>query len=218
MPEPGVLRLVLGIHSKSTSLPLVPVSTGLGLAPPFLPAKLRFQIYRCRIGEHLTGEKVEDKKKTQDGQSKDADIHEESLGVKTLIKLDNLDGLIEDRVNEEVASSISVVKVDGQSNGSASEGISGDEGVGHGGLLLGLDTLGVVDGGEVLEVEGEVHGISEGGLHAIDNHLLVSLVCESNQELSNLTSRQFYNSNNMNNTEYPSPPQSYPCWMFQVAL
>ena len=131
----------------------------------------------------LTGEKIEDKKKTQDGESEDADIHKEGLGVETLIKLDNLDSLIEDGVDEEVAGGVSVVKVDGQTDGAAGEGVSGDEGVGHGGLLLGLDTLDVVDGGEVLEVEGEVHGVSEGGLHAVNNHLLVSFICETNQEL-----------------------------------
>ena len=109
----------------------------------------------------LTSEIIEDKKKTENSETKDADIHEEGLSVESLIKLDNLNCFIEDWVNEEVASGVSVVEVDCETDGSTSEGISRDEGVGDCGLLLGLDLLDIVDGGEVLEVEAEVHGVSE---------------------------------------------------------
>ena len=136
----------------------------------------------------LTGEKIEDKKKQEDGGTEDADVHEEGLGVEALIKLHDLDGLVEDRINEEVAGSVAVVEVDGQTDGTSGECVSWDEGVGNCCLLLGLDGLDVVDGGEVLEVEGEVHGVPEGGFHAVDNHLLISFVCESNQKLGYLTS------------------------------
>ena len=136
---------------------------------------------------NLTGEKIEDKKKQEDSSTEDADVHEEGLGVEALIKLHDLDGLVEDRINEEVAGGVAVVEVDGQTDGTSGECVSWDEGVGHCGLLLALDILHVVDGGEVLEVEGEVHGVAERGLHAVHHHLLVALVGEPNQELRDLT-------------------------------
>ena len=80
------------------------------------------------------------------------------------------------------------MKIDGETNGTTSESISWDEGVGNCCLLLGLDGLDVVDGGKVLEVEGEVHGVSERSFHAVHDHLLVSFVGESYQKLGYLTS------------------------------
>ena len=47
----------------------------------------------------------------------------------------NLDGLIEDGVEEEVAFKIAVGKVDGQTDGASGKGISGNERVGNCGLL-----------------------------------------------------------------------------------
>ena len=134
---------------------------------------------------------IEDKKKQEDSQAKHADVHEEGLGVEALVKLHNLDGFIEDGVDEEVAGRVSVVKVDGQTNGSSSEGVSSNEGVSHCGLLFGLHVLHVVDGREVLQVEGEVHGVPEGGLHAVHDHFLVALVGKSYQELCDLASWEF---------------------------
>lgn len=138
----------------------------------------------------LTGKMAEDKKKTQGSRSEDGKIHEEGLRVKSLVKLDNLDGLIEHGVDEEVAGGVSVVEIYGEADGTTSEGVSRDERVSNGGLLLGLDGLNIVQGREVLQVEGEVHWVSEGGLEAIHNHLLVSLVGETHKKLCNLSSRQ----------------------------
>ena len=85
------------------------------------------------------------------------------------------------------------MEVDGEADRAPGERVGGDEGVGHGGLLLGLDGLHVVDGGEVLQVEGEVHGVPERGLQAVHHHLLLTLVGESNQKLGDLTSRELCN-------------------------
>ena len=141
-------------------------------------------------GNDLTGKIAEDKKKTQGSKTEDGKIDEEGLCVKALVELDNLDSLVEHRVNEEVAGSISVVEINGETNGTTSEGVSGNEGVSHGGLLLGLDRLDIVQGREVLEVEGEVHGVSEGGLKAVHYHLLVTFISKTHKELCNLSSRQ----------------------------
>ena len=138
----------------------------------------------------LTGKMAEDKKKTQGSRSEDGKIHEEGLRVKSLVELDNLDGLIEHGVDEEVAGGVPVVEVYGEADGTTSEGVSRDERVSNGGLLLGLDGLNIVQGREVLEVEGEVHGVSEGGLEAVHNHLLVTLIGETHKKLCNLSSRQ----------------------------
>ena len=50
--------------------------------------------------------------------------------------------------------------------------------------------LGEGDGGEVLDVIGEVHGVTEGGLQGVHYHVLVPLVGEPDQELGNLAGRQ----------------------------
>merc|ERR1711915_448333 len=75
----------------------------------------------------LAGEIVEAKKKTQNSQSENANVHEESLGIETLVELDNLDGLIEHGVDEEVACGVPVVEVDSESDGATSEGVSWDK-------------------------------------------------------------------------------------------
>ena len=62
---------------------------------------------------------------------------------------------------QEKKESSPVGQVDGEADGAAGKGVGRDEGVGDGGLLLGLHGLLVGDGGEVLDVEGEVHGVPE---------------------------------------------------------
>ena len=46
------------------------------------------------------------------------------------------------------------------------------------------------NGREVLDVIGKVHGVSEGGLNMVEHHVIISLVGEADQELSDLTGRQ----------------------------
>ena len=83
-----------------------------------------------------------EKKHEEDG-SHDGDVHEEGLHVEALVKLDDLDSLVEDGVHEEVSSGVPVYvgEVDGQTDGTTGESVSGNEGVGYGGLLLGLHGL-----------------------------------------------------------------------------
>ena len=94
----------------------------------------------------LTGEIVEAKKKTQNSQTEDTDIHEECLCIESFVELDNLDGLVEHGVDEEVTGGVPVVEVDSETNGATSECVSGDEGVGNCGLLLRLHGLDIVEG------------------------------------------------------------------------
>jgi hypothetical protein len=49
----------------------------------------------------------------------------------------------------------------------------------------------IVDSRKVLDMIGKVHGISERGFQVVYDHVIRSLVRESNQELHDLTGRQF---------------------------
>ena len=59
-----------------------------------------------------TWEIVEDEKKQKNNNTTQGHIHEEGLGVESLVKLDNLHGLVEHGVNEGVAERISVKLID----------------------------------------------------------------------------------------------------------
>jgi hypothetical protein len=108
-----------------------------------------------------TCNKVVAEKKQQNYRAGHRHIEKEGLRVESLVKLHNLDGLVEDGIDEEVAGGVPVLEVDGETDGTAGECVGRDEGVGDGGLLLGLHHLGVGDGGEVLDVIVEVHRIPE---------------------------------------------------------
>ena len=57
-------------------------------------------------------------------------------------------------------------------------------------LLSRTDNFAVLDGGKVLNDKRVVHRVVEGRLDRVNDHLLGSLVGETNEELCNLTSRQ----------------------------
>lgn len=83
----------------------------------------------------------------------------------------------------KVPTSISVVQLDVQSKRSARECLVGDEGVCESGLLLGLHLPEVGQRSEVLDVVCVVHGVTEGGLHRLNNVVFRALVDESHEEL-----------------------------------
>ena len=104
-------------------------------------------------GWFLTTKHREAQKKHQEGAGDDEDPHEEDLGVEALVELDDLDGLVEDGVEVEVALGVPVGQVDAEADGAAGEGVGRHERVGHRRLLLRLHGLLVADGGEVLSEE-----------------------------------------------------------------
>lgn len=57
--------------------------------------------------------------------------------------------------------------------------------------MVGLNNLVVSNGGEVLDVEVEIHGVTERGVDRLHNKVNLTLVDESNQEFNWLSSRQF---------------------------
>ena len=65
-------------------------------------------------------------------------------------------GLVEHRIDEEVAGGVPVVEVDGEPDGTPGKSVGRNEGVSNCGLLPGFHCL--AEGGccEVLDVEGEV--------------------------------------------------------------
>lgn len=84
-----------------------------------------------------------------------------------------------------------VGQVNSESQGPGSKGFSWVEGVHDCGLLTWLDSAVVRDGREVLDVEVEVHWITERSINSIQSKVLVSIVGEPNKEFHELTSRQF---------------------------
>lgn len=82
-----------------------------------------------------------------------------------------------------------VVEEDDEAEGAGGEGLGGDEGVVEGGLGHGGDGAGVAGGRVVLDVEGEVHGVAEGGVQGVHYEVLVPLVVQAHQELHQLTRR-----------------------------
>lgn len=96
-----------------------------------------------------------------------------------------------------------VSKVDSKAKGSGSKGLSWVEGVHDGGFLARFDGPVVWDGGEVLDVEVEVHGVAERGIDSVQDKVLVSVIGEANQKLDKFASGEFCNGNNNNNEKIP---------------
>lgn len=85
-----------------------------------------------------------------------------------------------------------ISKVDSESKGPCSKSFSWVEGIHDGGLLAGLDSSVVGNGSEVLNVEIEIHWVTEGSINSIQNKVLVSVVGESYKELHKFSSWQFW--------------------------
>lgn len=145
-----------------------------------------------KIERILTCEIVVAEKKQKNNSSPQGDIHEKGLSIKSFIKLNNLNSLIEHGINEHVSEAVSVLQVDHKTDGATGKCVGRNEGVSDSCLLLRFDDLVVGNGGEVLDVVGEVHGVSEGCFDVVQDHLLISFVSEPDQELRNLTGGQFY--------------------------
>lgn len=91
-----------------------------------------------------------------------------------------------------------VSKVDSKAKGSGSKGLSWVEGIHDGGFLARFDGPVVWDGGKVLNVEIEVHGVAERGIDGVQDKVLVSVIGEANQKLNKFASREFCNGKNNN--------------------
>ena len=83
-----------------------------------------------------------------------------------------------------------VSQVNGQANRTSSECIGRDKRVGYGSFLVGFHGLLVSNSRKVLNVIGEVHGVSEGGFQRVNDKVAVTIVRESNEKFNNLSSWQ----------------------------
>lgn len=90
--------------------------------------------------------------------------------------------------------SVSVLEVDAEPEGTAGKGLARNERVRERSLVSGLHEPLVSESGEVLDVEVEVHRVAERSVQCLQGHLLAALVQETDQELDQVPTGQFCNS------------------------